>query len=179
VCKKEYPMRTSLLIFLYFSIWHKICQSKQIQLNNGSKKSNINSMKNLLVALGVLSLTAISCTKSNESLQSNQEEIQSKRRPGPGGGGSGIISSSVPQVTGLSAYASGATSVDLSWNSVTNATSYWIYRGSLVPAIVTSTSFVDRSVTPGTTYSYAVAAVVNSTLGPKSSWVTVTTPQAQ
>ena len=150
----------------------------QIQLNNGSKKSNINSMKNLLVALGVLSLTAISCTKSHESLQSNQEEIQTKRRPG-GGGGSGIISSSVPQVTGLSANASGATSVDLSWNSVPNATSYWIYRGSLVPAIVTSTSFVDRSVSPGTTYSYAVAAVVNSILGPKSSWVTVTTQQAQ
>ena len=134
-------------------------------------------MKNLLVALGMLSLTAISCTKSNESLQSNQEEIQTKRRPG--GGGSGIISGSVPQVTGLSANASSPTSVDLSWNSVPYATSYWIYRGSLVPAIVTSTSFVDRSVSPGTTYTYAVAAVVNSTLGPKSSWVTVTTPQGQ
>lgn len=134
-------------------------------------------MKSLLVALGFLSL--ISCTKSDVSLQPNQEEIQTKRRPGGGGGGSGLINTGIPQVTGLSANATGATSVNLSWNSVTGATSYWIYRDSYVPAIVTSTSYVDRAVSPGTTYSYAVAAVVNSTLGPKSSWVTVTTPQAQ
>ena len=137
-------------------------------------------MKSLLVALGVFSLAAISCTKSNDSLQPNQSEIQSKRRPGGGGGlVGGGETSGIPQVTGLSANATGATSVNLSWNSVPYATSYWIYRGAYVPAIVTTTSYVDRLVNPGTTYSYAVAAVVNSTLGPKSSWVTVTTPQAQ
>jgi|SRR5215204_4748737 len=130
-------------------------------------------MKSLLVALGFLSLTVISCTKSDESLQSNQsDEIQSKRRPG---GGSGV-SSSVPQVTGLSATAAGPTQVNLSWNSVPGATAYWIYRDTYVPAIVAGTSYADRSVSSGTTYTYAIAAVVNNTLGPKSSSVTVTTP---
>jgi len=130
-------------------------------------------MKSLLVALGVLSLTVISCTKSDESLQPNQSEIET-RRHSTGGGGS---ATGIPQVTGLSANASGSTQVNLSWSSVPGATSYWIYRDSYVPAIVTTTSFADRSVSPGTTYTYAIAAVVNSTLGPKSSSVTVTTPQ--
>ena len=129
-------------------------------------------MRNLLVALGVLSLTAISCTKSDESLQPNQSEIET-RRHSTGGGGS---ATGIPQATGLSAYASGPTQVNLSWNSVPGATSYWIYRDSYVPAIVTSTNYADRSVSSGTTYTYAIAAVVNSTLGPKSVAVTVTTP---
>ena len=137
------------------------------------KKLNKGSMKSLVAALGLLSLTVISCTKSDESLQSNQsEEIQSRRRPG---GGSGV-SNSVPQVTGLSAYASGPTQVSLSWNSVPGATTYWIYRNNYVPAIVTSTNYVDGSLSPGTTYTYAIAAVVNTVLGPKSSSITVTTP---
>jgi len=141
------------------------------------KKLNKGSMKSLVVALGVFSLTAISCTKSDESLQPNQSEIQSRKRPGGGGGTGETPPSSVPQVTGLSATASGPTQVNLSWNSVPGATTYWIYRGTYVPAIVTSTNYVDRSVSPGTTYTYSIAAVVNSTLGPKSSSVTVTTPQ--
>ena len=139
------------------------------------KKLNKGSMKSLVVALGVFSLTAISCTKSDESIQPNQSEIQSRKRPG-GGGGTGETSG-IQQVTGLTANASGPTQVNLTWNSVPNATSYWIYRDSYVPAIVTTTSFADRSVSPGTTYTYSIAAVVNSTLGPKSSSVTVTTPQ--
>ncbi|HET9280200.1 MAG TPA: fibronectin type III domain-containing protein [Flavitalea sp.] len=132
-------------------------------------------MKSLLVAIGFLSLTVISCTKSDEGLQPNQSEIESRRRP-HGGGGTGETSG-IPQPTGLSATAAGPTQVNLSWNSVPGATSYWIYRDSYVPAIVTTTNYADRTVSPGTTYNYAIAAVVNSTLGPKSSWVTVTTPR--
>src|SRR4030095_9414375 len=159
--------------FFVLSTWHKICQTAVSILNHHSKNLNNNTMKSLLVALGVLSLTVISCSKSDESLQPNQSEVQSRRHNG--GGGTGVISS-VPQVTGLSANASGPTSVYLSWNSVPNATAYWIYRDSYVPAIVSGTSYTDGSVSSGTTYTYAIAAVVNSTLGPKSSSVTVTTP---
>ena len=130
-------------------------------------------MKNIVVALVVLSVTTISCTKSDESVQADQSEIQSRRKPTGGGSGD----NSIPQVTGLSATASGPTQVNLTWNSVPNATTYWIYRDSYVPAIVTSTNYVDGAVSPGTTYTYAIAAVVNSTLGPKSTSVTVTTPQ--
>ena len=138
------------------------------------KKLNNGSMKGLVVALVVLGVTTVSCTKSDEGLQPNQSEIQSRRKPT--GGGSGV-DNSIPQVTGLSATASGPTQVNLTWNSVPNATSYWIYRDIYVPAIITITNYTDGSVSPGTTYTYAIAAVVNGSLGPKSSPVTVTTPQ--
>ncbi|HEU5168424.1 MAG TPA: fibronectin type III domain-containing protein [Chitinophagaceae bacterium] len=137
------------------------------------KKLINGSMKGLVVAFGVLSLTAISCTKSDESLQPNQSEIQSRRHTS---GGTGGVTSGIPQPTGLSATATGPTSVYLSWNSVPNATAYWIYRDNYVPAIVSGTSYTDGYLSPGTTYTYAIAAVVNSTLGPKSGSVTVTTP---
>ena len=141
------------------------------------KKLNRVSVKSLLVALGVLSLTAMSCTKSDESLQPNQTEIESRRRPS---GGSTGETSGIPAVTGLSATALGPTQVYLSWNSVPKATSYRVYRinGGVeyVPAIVSVTTYTDRSVSSGTTYTYSIAAVVNSTLGARSSSVTVTTP---
>ena len=130
-------------------------------------------MKSLLVALVVFSVATISCTKSDESLQTSQSEIESRRKPS--GGGSGV-DNSIPQVTGLSVSVSGSNQVNLTWNSVPGATSYWIYRNTYVPAIVTSTNYTDRAVSSGTTYTYAIAAVVNSTLGPKSASVTVTTP---
>ena len=130
-------------------------------------------MRNLLVALGLLSLTVISCTKSDENLQANQSEMESKRR---GGGGSGVIDTGIPAVTGLTATVNGPNSISLRWNSVPYATSYWIYRNGYVPAIVTTTSYTDAVVSGGTTYTYAIAAVVNSTLGPKGASVTVTTP---
>jgi hypothetical protein len=137
------------------------------------KKLNKGSMKSLVVVvLGVLSLTAISCTKSDESLQPNQSEIESRRNHTSGGGSV----SSTPQVTGLSVNVSGPTQINLTWNSVSNAQGYWIYRNTYVPAIVQSTNYVDGAVSSGTTYTYAVAAVVNTVLGPKSSSVTVTTP---
>ena len=132
-------------------------------------------MKNLLVAsFVILGITTVSCTKSDEGLQSNQSEIESRRRPT--GGGSGV-NTGIPQPTGLTATASGSTRVNLAWNSVPNATSYWIYRDSYVPAIVGSTSYADLGVSPGTTYTYAIAAVINGVLGPKSASVTVTTPR--
>jgi fibronectin type 3 domain-containing protein len=144
------------------------------------KKLNKKSMKNLLVALGVLSVTAISfisCTKTDENVQPNQSEIQSRRHTSGGSGGS----SSVQQVTGLSVTVSSSTQVNLTWTSVPNAQGYWIYRttsgNEYVPAVVQSTNYVDAALSPGTTYTYAVAAVVSTVLGPKSVSVTVTTPQ--
>ena len=126
-------------------------------------------MKSLLVAIVVLSLTTISCTKT-EIAQPTQEEIQSRRHQGPTPVGTGA------QVTGVSATAQGPNSIYISWNSVPNATSYWIYRDNTVIAIMTNTNFTDNYVNSGTSYTYAVAAVVNSVLGPKSTSVTVMTP---
>lgn len=131
-------------------------------------------MKNLLVAIVVLSLTTISCTKSQDSLsQSNDSEIQTKKRGGSSGSTSGGIINTIPAPTGLTATATGGGQVSLQWNAVTGATSYWVYRDNLVLSIVTTTSFVDAYAGVGT-HSYAVAAVVNSTLGSRSAAVSVT-----
>jgi fibronectin type 3 domain-containing protein len=140
------------------------------------KKLNNGSMKSLVVALGFFSLTLISCTKSDASLQPNQSEIET-RRSHTGGGSV----SSTPQVTGLSVTVVSSTQVNLTWTSVPNAQGYWIYRttsgNEYVPAVVQTTNYVDGALSPGTTYTYAVAAVVSTVLGPKSVSVTVTTPQ--
>ena len=160
------------LLCFKLALGTKFAKSAILQLDNLHKKSNKKSMKSLLVALGVLCLTVISCTKSDESLQPNQSEIESRRRPG-GGGGTGETSG-VAQVTGLSATAAGSTQINLAWNGVTGGSAYWIYRNNSVLAIVTNTYFSDGTVSPGTSYTYSVAVVVNGVLGPKSSSVTVT-----
>ena len=140
-------------------------------------------MKSIVAALVVLSLTTISCKQSDESPQTdesphtNKSEVESNRRPG---GSSRVDSSgvdySITKVTGLSVKASGPKQVNLTWNSVPDATTYWIYRDIYVPAIITGTNYADKSVRPGTTYTYAVAPVVKGVLGPKVS-ATVTTPR--
>lgn len=134
-----------------------------------------NTMKSLLAVL-VIFVLATSCSKT-ESVDLPQSDTELQTRRGKGGGGStGGGETSVPQVTGLSATATSSTSVSLSWNSVVGATSYWIYRNNNVIAIIQSTSFVDAYASPNTYYTYEIAAVVNSVLGPKSASATVYTP---
>jgi len=140
-------------------------------------------MKSIVAALVVLSLTTISCTsnespQTDESPQTNKSEIESKSPPGPGSRiDSSGVDNSITKVTGLSAKASGRTQVNLIWNSVPDATTYWIYRDKYVPAIITGTNYSDKSVRPGTTYTYSIAPVVKGVLGPKSVAATVTTPR--
>ncbi len=83
-----------------------------------------------------------------------------------------------PAPTGLAASA-GLTSVSLSWNPVSGANSYNIYRGtssggeSFVTS-VTVASFNDTSLTSYTTYYYEVSAVNSSGEGPLSTEVSTT-----
>lgn len=85
------------------------------------------------------------------------------------GAGSSAQSPEVTQVTPLSAptgLAATSTpgSVALSWNTVTGAASYKVYRGttsgtySLLQSGVASTSYTDNTVSNGTTYYYVVKA---------------------
>jgi len=74
-----------------------------------------------------------------------------------------------------------ATSVSISWSSVSNATGYRIYRSTSssgnYSSIGTSstTSYTDNSCTSGTTYYYRVAAYNSNGEGSQSSYVSVIT----
>ena len=133
-------------------------------------KTHTTSFKRLVAALAILGLVVTSCSKSDGLPTSQSEQSRAHRS----GGGSSSGDASVPAPTGLSASATGA-SVYLSWNSVANATSYWVYRNNTMIAIVTSTNYTDNYPLSGTN-TYAVASVINSTLGQKSGSVSVTTP---
>lgn len=61
--------------------------------------------------------------------------------------------------TGLTATATGTSSIALSWNSAENATSYKVYQDGNEIATVTSTSYNAEGLDVGTYYCYTVAAV--------------------
>ena len=72
---------------------------------------------------------------------------------------------SVP--AGLSATATGATTVDLSWNAVTDSggsglKDYIVYRNGVAVATVATTSFADTGLTASTLYAYEIAARDNA-----------------
>ena len=131
-------------------------------------------MKNLLAAVVILSLTIASCSKS-DSVDNAQVENQSRAHKG---GGGGQTSTSIQQVTGLTGSALSSSEIYISWNSVPDATEYWIYRnGAVVGIVVYPTSYTDNnSLTSGTSYNYEVAASIKGVLGPKSAVLTVRTP---
>ena len=78
--------------------------------------------------------------------------------------------SSVPSFfpTGLNASATSTTTVNVSWNTYTGASSYQLFRSSgggaytQVGGTITTNSFSDSGLTAGTTYLYKVKAVVGS-----------------
>lgn len=75
--------------------------------------------------------------------------------------------------TGLTATAGNA-QVSLTWTASANATSYRVYRGGVLVSSPTSTAYVDTGLTNGTTYSYYVVAVTDTTPSAPSSTVTAT-----
>jgi fibronectin type 3 domain-containing protein len=90
----------------------------------------------------------------------------------------GVLPPAAPAApTGLSAWP-GNRQVSLSWNPVSQATAYNVYRGtqgtvSSSPVTTTSSAaFTDVNVTNGTAYTYRVAAVSGNLIGVQSSPVT-------
>ncbi len=83
-----------------------------------------------------------------------------------------------PPPTGLAVSATTDTTASLSWNPVTGAASYDVYRGATLvnTSAVTATSFTDSGLSPATTYSYTVATVDGSgNVGSRSATVNATT----
>jgi chitinase len=78
--------------------------------------------------------------------------------------------------TGLNGSAASPTSVSLSWNGPSNATSFRVYRNNALIASPTASSHTDSGLTAETTYSYQVSAVNSVGESPRTSAVSVTTP---
>ncbi|MFD9130597.1 PHB depolymerase family esterase, partial [Kitasatospora sp. NPDC059571] len=84
----------------------------------------------------------------------------------------------LPAPTGLTVTGTTGTSASLSWNAVSGAASYDVYRNGVLvnTSAVTSTGFTDTGLAAGTTYGYTVAAVDSSgTVGAQSAAVNATT----
>ncbi|MEV6164204.1 PHB depolymerase family esterase [Streptomyces sp. NPDC052052] len=98
---------------------------------------------------------------------------------GGGGEDGGEGGSTLPAPTGLQATGVTANSVSLSWDAVTDAASYAVYRNGTKIASATSTTYTDSGLTAGTTYTYTVAAVdASGAQGTVSAQVTATTTAA-
>ncbi|WP_425559408.1 extracellular catalytic domain type 1 short-chain-length polyhydroxyalkanoate depolymerase [Catenulispora yoronensis] len=85
---------------------------------------------------------------------------------------------SLPAPTGLKVTGTTDTSASLSWTAVPNAASYNVYRAGAKTNTtpLTSTTFTDTGLTPGTAYAYTVAAVdPTGATGTRSAPVTATT----
>ncbi|WP_045576849.1 cell wall-binding repeat-containing protein, partial [Desulfosporosinus sp. I2] len=86
---------------------------------------------------------------------------------------------SVP--TSLTATVANANQINLTWNPVSNATYYYVYRATsysgtyTIVAVPTTTSYIDSSLTLNTTYYYKIQAVNSSGASSDSSIAYATT----
>ncbi|MEU0967243.1 PHB depolymerase family esterase [Streptomyces sp. NPDC005917] len=92
------------------------------------------------------------------------------------GSGSQGGTGSLPAPSGLTVTGTTDTGASLSWNSVSGASSYNVYRNRTKVGSATGTTYTDTGLSVGTSYSYTVAAVDSSgAVGTSSASVTATT----
>ncbi|MFF1769307.1 chitinase [Streptomyces sp. NPDC058249] len=95
---------------------------------------------------------------------------------GPDGGGGGDPAPTVPATpAGLAVSSTTASSVSLSWNTVSGATGYNVYQGGTKVQAVTGTSATVSGLAASTSYSFQVTATNSAGESAKSSTVTGTT----
>ncbi|MFE9094016.1 chitinase [Streptomyces sp. NPDC007264] len=95
---------------------------------------------------------------------------------GPDGGGGGDPGPTVPATpTGLAVSATTSSSVSLSWNPVSGATGYTVYRDGTKATAVTGTSATVTGLSPSTSYSFQVTATDAAGESARSATATATT----
>jgi len=95
---------------------------------------------------------------------------------GPDGGGGGDPAPTIPGAPGgLRVSGTTSTSVSLTWNTVSGATGYTVYRNGTKATAVTGTSATVTGLTAATSYSFQVTATNAAGESPKSATVTATT----
>ncbi|MEU0782016.1 PHB depolymerase family esterase [Streptomyces sp. NPDC006173] len=92
------------------------------------------------------------------------------------GGGDPGGTGSLPAPSGLTVTGTTDTAASLSWNSVSGAGAYNVYRGGTKVGSTAGTAYTDTGLSAGASYSYTVAAVDSSgAVGATSASVTATT----
>jgi endoglucanase len=93
------------------------------------------------------------------------------------------FSNPVSAPAGLSALAVSTSQINLTWNALTNATSYNLKRSTTnggpytsIASGVTATNYSDSGLAGGTTYYYVVSAMVSTNETPNSAQAAATTP---
>ena len=95
---------------------------------------------------------------------------------GPDGGGGGDPAPTVPATpTGLAVASTTSSSASLSWNTVSGATGYNVYRDGTKVTAVTGTSATVTGLSASTSYSFQVTATNSAGESAKSAAVTGTT----
>jgi beta-glucanase (GH16 family) len=98
-------------------------------------------------------------------------------KDGPTSTPTATSSSSVPEVpTGFAIAGTTRTSVSLSWQGVSGATSYNILRAGIKIASSTTTTFTDQPLVPNTPYIYSVQAVNAAGTSAATAQLTARTP---
>ncbi|MBW8818524.1 MAG: carbohydrate binding domain-containing protein, partial [Streptomyces sp.] len=99
---------------------------------------------------------------------------------GPDGGGGGDPTPTVPAApAGLAVSGTSSSSVSLSWNAVSGATGYNVYRNGTKITAVTGASATVTGLAASTSYSFQVTAVNSAGESVKSGAVTGTTTASQ
>ncbi|MBB3111197.1 chitin-binding protein [Paenibacillus phyllosphaerae] len=89
--------------------------------------------------------------------------------------GGGTTNPTLSAPTGLAASGITNTSATISWNAVSGATGYQVYRNGSLVGTATTTSFTNSGLTAGSTYSYTIVATNSSGSSAASSALSVTT----
>lgn len=83
------------------------------------------------------------------------------------------------QVLNLTASVISGSEIDLNWSDAAGANGYRVFRNGVLISSPTPSFLIDLTVSPGTTYTYTVAALNSHGQGAISNSVTVTTAPAQ
>jgi hypothetical protein len=126
----------------------------------------------------LLVASAVGCSKSTP--KKDDSPLTSNDGGGNGGPDSGPGSTPGTDPSGaplgLVATAVGTNEISLCWRPVSDSgTSYNIYRDGTVVASTSDVCFADKTVSPGTTYSYAVTAGRGGSESPRSATAAATT----
>ncbi len=142
----------------YYALWYNSQEQKWYVLG----ETTSTSYKDYDVTSGetyIYGVTALDASGNNGEIAYDQITFNGSSSGGGGGG-----STSKPNTpTGVKATA-GSSSISVTWNSVSGATSYNIYRSTSASGSysyqtsVYSTSYTDYNVNAGTTYYYKVSA---------------------